>query len=200
MLKLRASHNLTYLVLYGSHDGDVSGVRGTGTGFRHYDRATCDRAMIFAKGITHNRFNTIWNNLRHYGDSSHRFVAHPACTTTPPGSACPPFDTDIRSAHDHQQLAKEYIGGLFRLELNDETSRKRLLNGLIVPTGNHSVSIQWSQGKVLEIENFEDSSKNALGGATTYTSTSRVWFAHGPGLPLSAVPHQTWALRASTPG
>ena len=61
-LTLKSTDNLRLLVLYGSQDGDLTGFRMRGTGFRHYDRATCERTMIFAKGITHNRFNRRWDN------------------------------------------------------------------------------------------------------------------------------------------
>lgn len=100
---------------------------------------------------------------------------------------------------DHWQLAIDYIGGLFRLELNGETSRTGLFNGLIIPRGNHNVSIQWSFGKILEIENFEDPTHNALGGTATYTNTSRVEFTGVVTGPPN-VPHQTWAMKADIEG
>ena len=208
-LRLEASDKLRYLVLYGSHDGDISGfdhlgvdpnipLHSLGTGFRHYDRATCDRTMVFIQGITHNRFNEKWREDRHYGDPKHCFVVQPYSPSVPPG----PFDTGIRSAADHRQLAIDYVGGLFRLALNGETSRLGLFNGLIVPVSNHNVSIQWSFGKVLEIENFKDPSKNALGGSATYTTTSRVHFRHAAARPQGIVPHDidTFALKANTAG
>jgi hypothetical protein len=148
-LSLNNDGDLRYLVLYGSHDGDISGAdhlgvdprvtpHSVGTGFRQYDRATCDRTMVFVQGITHNRFNTKWNLEKHYGDLGHCFVE--PCSR--------PFDTSIRKAADHRQLAIDYVGGLFRLALNGETSRLRLFQGIIVPTGKHNVSIQWSLGGV----------------------------------------------------
>jgi hypothetical protein len=60
--------SLHYLVIYGSHDGDVGdwrcGSANLGTGFWHYDRATCPRVMLFIHGATHNRFNTQWSDER----------------------------------------------------------------------------------------------------------------------------------------
>ncbi len=54
-----------YSVLYGALDGDVSGVGGShgafGTGFRHYDRARCQKALVFAERCCHNSFNSIWH-------------------------------------------------------------------------------------------------------------------------------------------
>jgi hypothetical protein len=137
-LKLEASDFLRYLVLYGSHDGDVSGIDGgvVGTGFRHYDRATCDKTMVFVKGITHNRFNTKWDNQPNYDDPEDCNVF---------GLAAP--DVDLQSPADHQRLANEYIGGLFRLELNSETPLKGLFDGRIAPSGSHALSAQWSPSK-----------------------------------------------------
>lgn len=195
---LRATDIRRYLVLCPSHDGDVSGVEGSGTGFRLYDRAACAKTMIFVKGLTHNRFNTEWDNERNYGDWSHLFVNHPDCRTTPAGAACPPFNADIRAADDHKQLAKEYIGCLFRLELNGEASCMGLFNGLIVPTRNHTVGIQWSFGQMREIDNFEDFARNALSGNVTYPSAaSHVRFEHAN---FAGVPHQTRALSLDTNG
>lgn len=210
-LSLKASDDLRYLVLYGSHDGDTTGFdhldvpniprHSVGTGFRHYDRATCDRTMVFVQGMTHNRFNEKWREERHYGDALHCFTDKPGWCPPPPHSTSP-FDTGIRSAADHRQLAIDYVGGLFRLVLNGETSRLGLFNGLIVPVGNHNVSIQWSFGKVLEIENFKNPSQNALGGSATYTTTSRIPFRHTAARQQGIVPHDidTFALKADTAG
>jgi Chlorophyllase enzyme len=53
------------LCIYGGNDGDVWGganpsTQFTGTGFRFYDRATVEKAMVFVPRATHNRFNTVW--------------------------------------------------------------------------------------------------------------------------------------------
>jgi hypothetical protein len=215
-LKLESGDTSRYLVLYGSQDGDVTGIEGgnakVGTGFRHYDRATCDRTMIFVKGITHNRFNTKWNDRPHYGDGYHPFVSHPDCPSKrgdkPVGPGCPPFNRlIIRSAAEHQQLAKEYIGGFFRFVLKNEASRERLLNGLIVPTGNYSVSIQWSFGKkVRTIDNFERRDDSTfLGGKATFYDSKRVAFVDAtvgtPPVPVNPhVQHQTRVLEVMPGG
>lgn len=61
---LDKSHCDFYAVVYGALDGDVSGFDGaTGgcaTGFRHYDRATTHKSMVFLDSCNHNRFNDVW--------------------------------------------------------------------------------------------------------------------------------------------
>jgi dienelactone hydrolase len=54
-----------FLCIYGSNDGDVwggypSSSAYTGTGFRFYDRATVEKAMVFIYNATHNGFNREW--------------------------------------------------------------------------------------------------------------------------------------------
>jgi hypothetical protein len=127
---LKDSDRLHYLVLYGSHDGDVGGHYSAfgGTGFRHYDRATCARTMAFVHGAKHDRFNTNWDNQTNYSDPSD-------CVTTDPDWLLPA---------DHRQLAIDYIGGLFRFVLNREQSLAGLFDGSAAPSGAHEISLQWS--------------------------------------------------------
>jgi carboxypeptidase C (cathepsin A)/subtilisin family serine protease len=130
--RILAEDSLRYLVLYGSHDGDVGGQDPPpalgGTGFRHYDRATCERTLAFVKGMKHDRFNTVWTQQPDYADPFD-------CVTTDPVFLLP---------DDHKQLAIDYIGGLFRLELNGDTSVKGLFDGSAKPSGSHEVALQWS--------------------------------------------------------
>jgi hypothetical protein len=130
-LVLLAAYGIRYLVLYGSHDGDVGGQDDgtTGTGFRHYDRAICERTMAFVKGAKHDRFNTSWDH-------------NPPVYSDP--EDCAPTDPAYLSPPDHQQLAIDYIGGLFRLELNRDASVKGLFDGSAAPSGAHDIALQWS--------------------------------------------------------
>lgn len=50
-----------YCVLYGSRDGDISGLAGN-TGIRTYDRAPRPRHLAFIYGANHNYFNTTWGS------------------------------------------------------------------------------------------------------------------------------------------
>ncbi len=55
-----APQNVSYLLLYGSADGDVHGASPSVAPFRHYDRALGDRFAIRIVGGDHNHFNTSW--------------------------------------------------------------------------------------------------------------------------------------------
>src|SRR4051794_3848754 len=56
------------LLVYGGFDGDISGIGGaagsTGNPFRHYDRATCEKAMVYIRACNHNRFNEVWTKAK----------------------------------------------------------------------------------------------------------------------------------------
>jgi len=129
-----------YLVMYGGLDGDVSGVGGarqfTGTGFRHYDRATAPRAMVYVPFCDHNRFNDIWSA------DEHGFIP-----------------TDVARLHsraDHRQLVIEYVGGLFEWKLLGVKGKANLFNGRAANSLGHDVSIQWAFGAQTKVvEDFE---------------------------------------------
>ncbi|HYR12022.1 MAG TPA: hypothetical protein VEQ60_29830, partial [Longimicrobium sp.] len=62
-----ASLDAFHLLIYGSRDGDVSGLQDvrlseTGEAFRHYDRSSAHRSFLFWHGATHNRFNRFWED------------------------------------------------------------------------------------------------------------------------------------------
>jgi hypothetical protein len=135
-----------YAVVYGALDGDVAGYQGAesfaGTGFRHYDRATCDKAMVFLDHCNHNRFNSVWAAD---GDDAGMVAADVA-----PGGRLLPED-------DHHRLAKEYIGGLFRWRLLGDTTPQGLFDGTATNTLGAGVSLQWSFGAQIEvIDDMED--------------------------------------------
>ncbi|MBB4951786.1 hypothetical protein F4556_007321 [Kitasatospora gansuensis] len=133
------------LVVYGALDGDVKGLQGPfgqfGTGFRHYDRARCPKAMVFLERGCHNSFNSVW----HAGgvDTS---------------------DSRTLGESEHRKLAVEYIGEFFRWRLKKEALAARfdgrLQNSLKTPA-----SLQWMFGSLLKrVDDFEQSA-NLLGGA-----------------------------------
>jgi len=219
-----------FLVVYGSHDGDVSGVGGglerTGTGFRHYDRSmTGWDAMIFVRGVAHNRFNTTWDNshspgatpIFKHGDPSHRLVdqspdpSDPTCgVAAPPGPPACPSPTEYRSIEAHKALAREYIGGFFRWALGGEALEARF-KGEVFPLAAGAgitaadVAIQYLVPTRCLIDGFqrEPPGRNALAGPASYTSSQTVEFelASRPDgtstVPLAPrVPHQTRILDA----
>lgn len=143
-----------FLVVYGGLDGDVSGLGGasgfTGTGFRHYDRATTDKAMVYIPGAIHNRFNRTWS-----GDD---FGLLPADVGR------------VHSRTDHEKLAIEYIGGIFEWRLTGVNARSGLFDGTRATSTGHDVSLQWAFGKASkDIERFE-AGTSPVGTRTVRTS------------------------------
>ena len=70
-MTLEANDLAFYFVMCPTNDGDVSGkggaAAGTGTGFRHYARARCPKALVQVTRCCHNRFNSVW------GDPAQKF-------------------------------------------------------------------------------------------------------------------------------
>jgi hypothetical protein len=148
-----------YLVVYGALDadifgGDLSGVIADsygGSGFRHYDRAEVPKAMVFLDNCCHNPFNTVW--LADGNDSN---------------------DSRLASAADHQSIAVDYIGDLFRWQLKSEALGGRFDGRTPNSAGQHA-ALQWRFGQtVRKIEDFENAGANDLGGARTVTNPGNV--------------------------
>jgi subtilisin family serine protease len=194
-LRMRTNRAASFLCVYGSHDGDVSGgfdpkdrSQGwgfTGTGFRHYDRASTQRAMVFIHGATHNRFNTVWIDpaLHIPGTFHHKTALAQADDTDdaltvapalPPSSTLPvvPGQRDARvlSSTAHQTLAREYIGGWLAWWLNGQHAEQRRFNGGQPNSVGAPIGLQWRFGRALRtIDIFDDTNpaSNTLGGAVT---------------------------------
>ncbi len=133
-----------YAVLYGTQDNDVSGAGGAdgmgGTGFRHYDRARTDKAMLFIDGCNHNRFNGAW-----MADSGDEFGAHPDDLA------------ELQSEATHQALLTEFVGALARWKLLDQSAGKDLFDGQQLNRKGVDVALQWSFGDdIVEIDDMED--------------------------------------------
>jgi len=148
---LTPADKLTYLVVYGSLDNDVAGRSDsasggafdsfTGTGFRHHDRATCDKAMVFIDGACHNRFNTNW------GLDANLSTSHPG----------------LLGADEHKTAAMHYVGGFFRWILGGEAQLQDRFTGDEAAPAGVKASLQWSFGdELLRIDTFE-SPDNELG-------------------------------------
>ncbi len=199
-----------YLVLYGSLDGDVKGIDalfdknlpeaipatagGTstnGTGFRLYDRATCEKAMIFARNFCHNRFNSVW--------SVEQNGPHPPYPASGDESGIIATDIPKLATHQaHRDLAVKVIGGLFRWKLGNESALAGLFNGTAAI--GVDFSLQWSFGSAITVlDDFETTPGNTLGGTRTISLGNRKVLASqtvGP-QPLSdMIPHQTALLIA----
>jgi peptidoglycan hydrolase-like protein with peptidoglycan-binding domain len=148
-----------YSVLYGALDGDVSGRDGsnaaTGTGFRHYDRARCQKALVFASRCCHNSFNSVW-----HADGVEGGVT---AADRVPGK--------LVDEATHQQLAKEYICGQFEWHLNGTRARSSLFNGTTPTATGLNTAILWSFGNPIQhVDDFENPAANLAGGARQLNS------------------------------
>ncbi|MGC4001328.1 MAG: hypothetical protein QM767_29275 [Anaeromyxobacter sp.] len=190
---LRLDGARRYLVLHGAHDGDVANVRGNGFGL--YDRATCPKTMIFARGLTHNRFNTVWNECADYADGRHVFVDDLTCRTRT-GT----FDERIFAAVVHREYASFYVGALVRRTLLGDASAEQVLVGVEAPTAARlrqspglqgpAASIQWTVGDRVTVQEFEGAGPfPATGGRVEAAATGR-----------ATVPHATQAYVATAAG
>lgn len=126
-----------YLVLYGARDGDVGGWNGarslSGTGFRLYDRAKCDKAMFFFDKANHNRFNRkIMSNT---GDDT-KLAAQKSV---------------LMSQTDHEKIAMQYIEGLCSWAFRGQAGGLSLLRNDTKNTVTQAFSHQWSFGKSIEV-------------------------------------------------
>ena len=151
--------DIPYLVIYGSYDGDVSGTKEpgktdfNGSGFRHYDRAFAPKAMVYIKGATHNRFNSVWNTA---GGGDDPLVPDDAFFGAAPLAADPRL-----SETDHQKLLAEYGGGFMRLVLNGENGLRSLFRGSTRNAAAVEVAQQWAfsdkQADTLEVNDVDTS-------------------------------------------
>ena len=163
-----AADGVRYFVLYGSHDGDVAGdgdnvtapvgasASRIGTGFSLYDRATCPKTLVFARGITHNRFNTKWIECADYADHLHAFVEPDTatgmhCMNRVPGTTFDPF---IFSAASHQNLAVFYIGAFMDCVLNAATTKEAILRGEHALNRDHAIVIDFQNATDLRLDGF----------------------------------------------
>lgn len=138
-----------FALLYGANDGDASGAGGAndiaGTAFRHYDRATADKSMIFFERCAHNRFNRVWANDTALTGSGDEFGTHPA---------------DLVGAPAHEALLTEYVGGLARWKLLGQSAAKGLFNGDAPNQQGVATSIQWSFGnEVKPVDDMENTAR-----------------------------------------
>jgi len=134
-----------YLVVYGSHDGDVAGAGNgahafTGCGFRLYDRSNTHRAMVFIHGANHNQFNRAWTT----------------------NDAAPLISRAVQ-----EDLAKEYVVGWVRFSVLNDWPQANLFNGTTANAHGTPVSLMWKFGRDLKtIERYQDAdpTKNTLTG------------------------------------
>ena len=158
-MTLEANDLAFYFVMCPTNDGDVSGkggaAAGTGTGFRHYARARCPKALVQVTRCCHNRFNSVW------GDPAQKFGGDESTLSLLE-------KLFLRSMADHQSLVNEYVGGLFMWQLKGGPSPLALFNGGQANSLGAQVALQWSFGSTVKVvDDFENATKSNIGGART---------------------------------
>ena len=132
-----------YLVIYGSLDGDLTGIPDQG--FELYDNASgMKKSMAFVYAACHDRFNTVW------GDGDLYF-----------GWLTPTDQARVISATTHQDIAKSYMSAFFRENLRAETQWAGLFRGEWTPaavqtdTPGIQVYCQYEDTTVRTVDDFE---------------------------------------------
>lgn len=172
-LVLPSQPGVNYLSFYGGLDGDVNGWRDQGlpdkggNAFRLYDRAECDKAMVFIPAATHDRFNTIW--------AANEDVEWPVLRN---GVALPGVPARALTKSTHLTLAREFIGGFFDLILNRNAAEQpRFRNETASATGA-SVSHQWRFATISEpVDNFSNPANPDLGNRALPATATLAPFA-----------------------
>jgi hypothetical protein len=154
-----------YLVVWGTLDGDVSGLGGAdnpfGNPFRHYERTGAPKAMVHLDRCEHNRFNTVWQDET---KDEHDPTRDPFAGDD---FALRAKDVKlVRPGLDHLALAIEYIGGMFAWQLQGNTTARALLQGIAANGRGIPASVQWLFGDRIRLLDTLDSSTPDLPGAT----------------------------------
>jgi hypothetical protein len=176
-LRLNRNDLKFYLAVYGTLDGDVSGLGGAddpvGTAFRHYDRAACPKAMVQISRCCHNRFNSVWS------DGTPAVPADPLKKFQGDDSGIVATDLPLLRSFDlHQKMEGEYVGGLFRWQLLGDTTVHGLFDGSRTNRVRVPATLQWSFGaRVLELDDLENATTPSLPGVTrTLSVGGRIGF------------------------
>jgi len=172
-----------FLCLYGSNDGDVWGgstpaTQYTGTGFRFYDRATVEKAMVFIYGATHNRFNTEWGTEIKVDVTSPKVI----------------------SFSDHQNLLRGYMTAFMQAHLEGRSEQLAYFTGeLKIPqVSSVEVHTQYRPPSFLELDNFESApalNQNTLGGTVSFADLDGTPDENTLATLDNFTPHQTRGLR-----
>ena len=197
-MRTRARDRLFHFIVWGSRDGDVSGlgdVRAARFGgpFRHYDRSSSQRAFHFWHGGTHNRFNRFWTDTE---EDARGLINLPA--------------GNLLSRTDQEARTVEAIRSLLLFRLHGERSESRLLDGRLrttVAAATRPITGMWKFGRLVRtIDRFDDvrPTHNTMGGRNTTPTTGvfdEVTVANenppNAGITAFQIPHIDRALRYS---
>jgi dienelactone hydrolase len=178
-LKLTTSK---FLCIYGSNDGDVWGgvnpsTAYTGTGFRFYDRATVEKAMVFIYRACHNRFNTKW------GTDWKLDVNSPA----------------LLGSTEHETLLRGYMTAFMKWHLEGDTLQREFFTGeLRIPAASAEVHCQYQSPDRRTVDHFETETavtKSSIGGQVTPANLDGNPQEDPMGTLDSHSPHQTRGVR-----
>jgi hypothetical protein len=120
------TQNIPYFVMYGSMDGDLTGMPKSAApnetgGFSLYDRAinVTEKSMAFVYGATHNGFVT---NNHDYLD---KHVGHPDY---------PNFEINLTDSGIQQKATLGYMNAFFRKQIKGESIWNPIFEGNYIPT------------------------------------------------------------------
>jgi hypothetical protein len=132
-----------FLVIYGSLDGDLTGIGDTG--FELYDHASgMNKSMAFVYRSCHDRYNTVW------GDGDLYF-----------GWLTAADQAAVLSVNSHHYIAMGYMAAFFRQHLRGETQWSGIFRGEWVPAmvqasdSNMKIYVQYEDTSVRTLDDFE---------------------------------------------
>jgi hypothetical protein len=167
--------NADYMVMHGTHDGDVFDFEG----YKTFDRAqpvnvagTATKSLLWVYGAIHNQWNTMWG------------TADP-CTVTPAA--------EIISAADEQSIGKAFVSGFYLMTLKDKDRYVKLFEGKVrFPSmpANITLMTQYQSEHRVFIDNYEQGPNLAVGSFPGVTNSN-------PGGLLNPYLHYTFSDHGS---
>jgi hypothetical protein len=149
--------NADYMVMHGTHDGDVYDFEG----YKTFDRAqpvavagTATKSLLWVYGAIHNQWNTMWG------------TADP-CLVTPAA--------EIISAANEQSIGKAFVSGFYQMTLQDKRRYAKLFEGKVsfpsMPAGI-TLMTQYQSEHRLFIDNYEQGPSLATGSFPGVTNSN----------------------------
>jgi hypothetical protein len=167
--------NADYMVMHGTHDGDVFDFEG----YKTFDRAqpvnvagSATKSLLWVYGAIHNQWNTMWG------------TADP-CTVTPAA--------EIISAADEQSIGKAFVSGFYLMTLKDKDRYVKLFEGKVrFPSmpANITLMTQYQSEHRVFIDNYEQGPNLAVGSSPGVTNSN-------PGGLLNPYLHYTFSDQGS---
>ena len=175
-----------YLCLHGTNDGDVGRFGGApfstgfnGLGFRAYDRATTEKAMVLIRDATHNLFNS---------DATSEHHNHPTAVHL--------------SRSQHETLLRGYVNAFAQWHLQGRTEQRAYFTGELRLPAVESIEVltqyRPKSSDVRTLDSFQSApaiGSNTLGGTVTTASLAVPALEDALGAVEPSTPHQTRGLR-----